>query len=88
MTASPVLGQLVGANVWKAFHAIQRHAGVRLECRRRHEHSPRCHVYVAHDLRRAFATITAKKIDAKLLQVLMRHKSYETTLRYVDMGRA
>lgn len=71
--------------IWDQFHAIQKHAGISLPCSAKHEHSESCHFYGFHDLRRAFATVTAKKIDAKVLQSLMRHKSYSTTLRYIDM---
>jgi integrase len=36
----------------------------------------------AHDLRRAFGTRWAPKVKPPTLQLLMRHRSLETTLRY------
>jgi integrase len=69
------------------FARIQEAAGIRLPCRGKHEHSRFCYVYGFHDLRRAFATMNADKLTADALQVLMRHKSYETTKRYIDMTR-
>jgi integrase len=38
-------------------------------------------------MRRAFATINAPKLTADALQALMRHKSYQTTQRYINMAR-
>jgi integrase len=58
-----------------------------LLCRRKHEHTPACHTYGFHDLRRAFATMNADKLTADALQALMRHKSYQTTQRYINMTR-
>ena len=36
----------------------------------------------AHDLRRSFGTRWASKVKPATLQLLMRHKSIETTLKY------
>jgi len=58
-----------------------------LPCSEKHEHTARCHVYGFHDLRRAFATLNAEKLSADALQMLMRHKSYATTKRYINMSR-
>jgi integrase len=71
------------------FARIQRKAGIRLPCRVRgeHQHTPFCHVYGFHDLRRAFATMNADKLTADALQALMRHKSYTTTQIYINMAR-
>jgi integrase len=69
------------------FHRIQRAAGIDLPCHRRHEHTPACHLYGFHDLRRAFATLNASRLTADALQALMRHKSYQTTQRYINMTR-
>jgi integrase len=69
------------------YHRIQRLAGIHLSCPGRHEHSPRCHVYGFHDLRRAFATVNAPRLTADALQSLMRHKSYLTTQVYINMAK-
>ena len=66
---------------------IQRAAGIHLPCREEHEHTPACHVYGFHDLRRAFATMNADKLTPDALQALMRHKSYQTTQVYINMAR-
>jgi len=39
------------------------------------------------DLRRAFASMNAEKLTPDTLQLLMRHKSYLTTHRYINMFR-
>src|SRR5581483_5814207 len=79
------------------FAAIQEAAGVRLECRNgRTEEEPEdkgdhvctdaCHCYTFHDLRRAFATANAERLTGDALQKLMRHKSYATTQRYINVA--
>ena len=67
------------------FDRIQTVAGIKLDCHERHEHTDSCHMYGFHDLRRAFATMNAEKLTADALQALMRHKSYQTTQRYINM---
>jgi len=52
-----------------------------------HEHTPFCHVYGPHDLRRAFATMNADKLTPDALQALVRHKSYQPTQVYINMAR-
>jgi integrase len=69
------------------FVKLQRAAGIHLSCRKKHEHTDACHVYGFHDLRRAFATMNAPRLTAAALQSLMRHKSYVTTQRYINMAR-
>ena len=75
------------------WHRIQGAATVKDEegkdvpCHEQHEHTPACHHYGFHDLRRAFATMNADRLTADALQALMRHKSYLTTQRYINMAR-
>jgi integrase len=66
---------------------IQRAAGIELPCHQPHEHTPACHLYGFHDLRRAFATMNADKLTPDALQALMQHRSYLTTQKYVNMAR-
>ncbi len=69
------------------FRHIQEAAGIHLPCRGQHEHTPACHVYGFHDLRRAFATMNADRLTPDALQSLMRHKSYQTTQVYINLTR-
>ncbi len=73
--------------LWDDFTRIQEAAGIHLDCHEKHEHTRSCHVYGFHDLRRAFATMNAETLSADALQALMRHKSYLTTRRYINMTR-
>jgi integrase len=72
--------------LWEEFGRIQREAGIHLPCAERHKHTPSCHVYTFHDFRRAFATINAPRMKPEALQKLMRHRSYQTTLGYVNLS--
>jgi integrase len=75
--------------LYAEFARIQEAAGIKLPCRTRggHEHNRHCYLYGFHDLRRAFATMNADKLTPDALQALMRHKSYTTTQRYINMAR-
>jgi integrase len=70
-----------------AFLRLQEAAGIRLPCTAAHKHTRYCHVYGFHDLRRAFATMNADRLNANTLQVLMRHKDPKTTQGYIALGR-
>lgn len=72
--------------LWREFTRIQQNAGIHLPCHGDHEHTPACHSYGFHDCRRAFATPNAETLSADALQALMRHKSYTTTQRYINMA--
>jgi integrase len=69
------------------FAVIQEAAGIHLDCADEHKHTRFCHVYGFHDLRRAFATMNAANMTGDALQKLMRHQSYETTKRYINLAR-
>jgi integrase len=69
------------------FAKIQEAAGIHLNCYQEHKHTRYCHVYGFHDLRRAFATMNADKLTGDALQVLMRHRSYQTTQKYINIAR-
>ncbi len=73
--------------LWADFARIQEAAGIHLPCHEKHEHTPACHLYGFHDLRRAFATVNAPTLTGDALQALMRHKSYQTTQRYINMAQ-
>ena len=75
--------------LWIEFRRIQEKAGIKLDCMipQEHEHTPACFVYGFHDLRRAFATVNADTMTPDALQSLMRHQSYTTTQRYINMAR-
>ena len=72
------------SSLWVEFGRIQKEAGIKLTCREKHTHTEACHVYGFHDLRRAFATVNAPRLKPEALQKLMRHKSYSTTLGYIN----
>jgi integrase len=72
--------------LWVEFGRIQRAAGIHLPCPEQHRHTDACHVYGFHDLRRAFATVNAPRLKPEALQRLMRHKSYKTTLGYINLA--
>jgi len=72
--------------LWTEFGRIQREAGIHLICPGEHKHTKACHVYGFHDFRRAFATVNAPRLKAETLQKLMRHRSYKTTLGYINLA--
>ena len=72
--------------LWVEFGRIQRKAGIDVVCPEDHKHTPSCHVYGFHDFRRAFATVNAPRLKPETLQKLMRHKSYKTTLGYINLA--
>lgn len=74
-------------HLWIEFHRIQKAAGIKLVCREKHEHTDACNVYGFHDLRRAFATVNAPRMKPEVLQKLMRHQSYKTTLGYINQSQ-
>jgi integrase len=59
----------------REFLRVQQAAGIEVPCLGEHEHTPHCHAYSFHDLRRAFATMNADRLTPDALQGLMRHKS-------------
>ena len=75
--------------LWSEFARIQEAAGIHLDCpdADTHDCTPACHLYGFHDFRRAFATVNAETLSGDALQTLMRHKSYTTTQRYINMAR-
>ncbi|MCH8045244.1 MAG: tyrosine-type recombinase/integrase [Planctomycetes bacterium] len=72
--------------LWSQLLKIQEKAEIHLPCHEKHEHTPSCYVYGFHDLRRAFATVNAETLSGDALQKLMRHRSYSTTQRYINMA--
>ena len=70
------------------FARIQDAAGIDLPCRidRQHICTDACRRYSFHDERRAFATLNIG-LEGPVLQALMRHKSFQTTLRYINAAR-
>jgi integrase len=87
--ASPLVFPWSGtrAALYVQFARIQEAAGIHLPCDEDHEHSRFCYVYGFHALRRAFATMNADNLTPEALQALMRHKNYQTTLRYINYAR-
>lgn len=70
--------------VWQEFAKIQETAGIRVPCTLSHEHTPHCFRYGFHDFRRSYGTRNARILPAVDLQKLMRHRSFATTLRYIN----
>jgi integrase len=74
------------SQLWDEFKRIQKHVGIHVDCPEDHKHTPSCFLYGFHDFRRAFATVNAPHMKAEVLQKLMRHKSYTTTLGYINLA--
>lgn len=72
--------------LWDDFAKIQEAGGIHLQCARRHEHGPHCRRYGFHDFRRGFASMNALELGGDALKAMMRHKSYTTTQRYINMA--
>ena len=72
--------------LWPQLRLIQAKAGIAKVCRKDHEHNDACKRFGFHDLRRGFATANAANLTASQLQTLMRHSSYTTTQRYIEMA--
>jgi integrase len=83
----PLRWPVTRRRLWTEWQRIQKEAGIHLQCLGDHEHTDACHVYGFHDFRRAFATNNAAQLKPETLQKLMRHRSYTTTLRYINMAR-
>lgn len=69
--------------LYTIFHELQREAGIDLPCAESHDHTPACHAYGFHDVRRAHATYNYGKVTDRALQQQMGHASFHTTQRYV-----
>lgn len=67
------------ATLFTEFAKIQKAAKVKAPAGRDH--------YGFHDLRRAFATMNADKLTPDALQLLMQHKDYQTTMKYINLAR-
>ena len=74
--------------LWTEFRRIQRAAGINLPCPDAGKHvcSEACHAYGFHALRRAYATLNADTMSASVLQKKMRHRSFNTTQRYIALA--
>ena len=67
-------------------HGALGDSRIHLPCHEEHEHTEACHAYGFHDLRWGVATMNAGSLSTDALQALMRHKSYATTQRYVNLA--
>lgn len=72
--------------LYEEFERIQDAAGIDLPCvdYRQHQCSRACHRYGFHCVRRGFATENESKMTPRELQVMMQHKDFSTTLKYIE----
>jgi integrase len=68
--------------LWDEWTRIQQMAGIHLPCHDDHDHTPRCHVYGFHDLKRACGTLNAGRLPKPVLNAFMRNRAFSTTDRY------
>jgi len=68
--------------LYDQWHNIQREAGIDLPCHEDHTHTPTCHVYGFHSLKKACGTLNAARMPEAALNAFMRHASGETTRKY------
>ena len=68
--------------LWKEWGRIQKKGGVNRSCTEEHVHSPRCHVYGFHALKKACGTLNAKRLPKSVLNAFMRHRAFATTEKY------
>jgi len=68
--------------LYDQWHNIQREAGIDLPCHEDHTHTPTCHVYGFHSLKKACGTLNAARLPEAALNAFMRHASGETTRKY------
>ncbi|HUQ72640.1 MAG TPA: tyrosine-type recombinase/integrase, partial [Planctomycetaceae bacterium] len=69
-------------------HRLQTAAGIDLPCiiPRPHTCTVACRRYGWHDFRRAFACNNATRVPAAVLQEMLQHRSFQTTLGYLDLA--
>ena len=82
----PLAWLLHQRTLWAEWGRIQKAAGIHLPCSAKHEHTDACHVYGFHDFRRAFATHNAPNLTPEALKKLMQHRSFKTTLGYINLA--
>lgn len=63
-------------------------AGIHLDCPDdgKHKCTDSCHHYRFHDFQQAFATVNAETLTADAVQTLIRHRSYLTTQKYINIA--
>lgn len=82
----PLRANISTRRIYDLFAKLQDLAEIKLKCRRDHAHHHGCFRYGFHDLRRGFATNNVNRVTAAELQKLMKHKSFATTQKYVNMA--
>ncbi len=71
--------------LYTQFHAIQKAAGIKLECCRTDKHvcGDGCDTYGFHDFRRSFATYNSKRMGREALRIQMGHATVATADVYI-----